>query len=154
VNLYLTFEDKSKIKKCFLNLRKYLIINIDEIIDKFGFSEDNLDDCHAFIINEEILRLVKDGSSGRKLLSIVYSNPRMNDDIIRSMIHHAETLKNIEKVVFLVEKGKQEEYYELFEEVLFFPTLKKVHIIECQPLPVIWLDRQEEFENLNLKKSN
>lgn len=143
MNLYLTFEDKTKIKKCFLNLRKYLIVNSDEVIEQLGFDKSTLDNCHTFIINEEILKQIKSGSSGRKLLSIVYSNPDMNDEIIRSMIHFSDELKNVDKVVFLVEKGKHEEYYELFEEVLFFPTLKKVHIVECQTVPIDWLDKTE-----------
>ena len=149
MNLYLTFDDKHKIKKCFLNLRKYLIINSDEVVERLGFNKNDIDDCRSFIINAEILKMIKDGSSGRKLLGIVYSNPDLNDEIIRSIIHFSTDVKNINKVVLLVEKGKHEEYYELFEEVMFFPTLKKVHIVECQTYPVIWLDRPEEIEKMN-----
>jgi hypothetical protein len=147
VNLYLTFDDKNKIKKCFLNLRKYLIINSDEVVEKLGFEKDKIDDCLSFIINEEILRMIKDGSSGRKLLGIVYSNSEMNDEIIREIIHFSESVKNIEKVVFLVERGEQEEFYELFEEVMFYPALKKVHIVECQTYPVIWLENLDKMED-------
>ena len=147
MNLYLTFDDKNKIKKCFLNLRKYLIINSDEVVEKLGFEKDKIDDCLSFIINEEILRMIKDGSSGRKLLGIVYSNSEMNDEIIREIIHFSESVKNIEKVVFLVERGEQEEFYELFEEVMFYPALKKVHIVECQTYPVIWLENLDKMED-------
>ncbi len=148
VNLYITFDDKSKIKKCFLNLRKYLIIDSDEVIERLGFSKDSVDDCVSFIINEEILRMIKEGSSGRKLLAIVYSNQQLNDEIIRDIIHFSADIKNISKVVFLTEKGKHEEYYELFEEVMFYPTLKKVHIVECKTYPVVWLDRIEEYDKI------
>ncbi len=147
MNLYLTFDDKNKIKKCFLNLRKYLIINSDEVVEKLGFEKDKIDDCVSFIINEEILRMIKDGSSGRKLLGIIYSNSEINDEIIREIIHFSENVKNIEKVVFLVENGEHEEYYELFEEIMFFPSLKKVHIIECQTYPVVWLDNLNKPED-------
>jgi len=146
VNLYITFDEKNKIKKCFLNLRKYLIINSDEVIEKLGFSDKEIDECLSFIINEEILRMIKEGSSGRKLLGIVYSNPIMNDEIIREMIHFSENVKNIEKAVFLVEKGEKEEFYELFEEIMFYPTVKKVHIIDCKTYPVIWLDEADVSE--------
>ena len=149
LNLYITFDDKSKIKKCFLNLRKYLIVEIDEVIESLGFDKDNLDDYKSFIINQEILKLIKDGSSGRKLLGIVYSNPNINDEIVRDIIHYAEEVKNIEKTVFLTDKGNHDEFIELFEEVIFYPTMKKVHIIECKPLPVVWLDRLDEYEKLN-----
>ena len=144
MNLYLTFDNIHKIKKCFLNLRKYLIIDSNEVINLLNFSKEEIDDCQSFIINAEILKKIKEGSSGRKLLGIIYSNPNFNDEIIRSIIHFASSVKNVDKVIFLVEKGKRDEYYELFEEVMYFPTLKKIHIIECQTYPVIWLDSLEE----------
>ena len=144
MNLYLTFEDKNKIKKCFLNLRKYLIINSDEVVEKLGFDKSNIDDCLSFIINEEILKMIKDGSSGRKLLGIVYSNSEMNDEIIREIIHFSEGVKNIEKTILLTEKGESEEFYELFEEVMFYPSVKKVHIVECQTYPIVWFDEIDE----------
>ena len=139
MNLYLTFDDKSKIKKCFLNLRKYLVISTDEVIDRLGFQPSDIDSCSSFIINEEIKKMIREGSNGRKLLSIIYSNPVMNDEIIREIIHFSESVKNIEKVVFLVERGEHEEFYELFEEIMFYPSPKKVHIIECDSYPVAWI---------------
>lgn len=149
MNLYITFDDKSKIKKCFLNLRKYLIIEIDEVIESLGFDKNDLDDCKSFIINQEILKLIKDGSSGRKLLGVVYSNPNLNDEIIRDIIHYVDELKNIQKAIFLTDKNIHDEFVELFEEVIFYPTMKKVHIIECKPVPVVWIDRLTEFEKLS-----
>jgi hypothetical protein len=148
MNLYLTFDDKSKIKKCFLNLRKYLTISSDEVVEKLGFDKNNVDDCSSFIISQEIKRLIKDGSNVRKLLAIVYSNPDMNDETIRQLIYYATEVNNIDKVILLTERGENEDYYELFEEVMFYPSLKKVHIIECKAYPVEWLDNIETFEEL------
>jgi len=149
VNLYLTFDNTSKIGKCFLNLRKYLIINSNDVIDELGFTGLEIDDCTSFIINEEICKMIKSGSSGRKLLSIVYSNHSFTDESIRALIHYAEGIKNIDKVILLTEHEEHEDYYELFEEVMFFPTLKKVHIIECQSYPAALLDRTTELKNLD-----
>ena len=146
MNLYVTFDDRTKIKKCFLNLRKYLIINSEEIIERLGFSKDNLDICSSFIVNEEICRMITEGVSSKKLLGIVYSNPEFNDEIMREVIHFSQEIKNLESVIFLTDKWMYEEYYELFEEVLFYPTIKKVHMINCIPLPVVWLDGLEKLD--------
>jgi hypothetical protein len=146
VNLYVTFDDRTKIKKCFLNLRKYLIINSEEIIERLGFSKDNLDICSSFIVNEEICRMITEGVSSKKLLGIVYSNPEFNDEIMREVIHFSQDIRNLESVIFLTDKWMNEEYYELFEEVLFYPTIKKVHMINCVPLPVVWLDGLEKLD--------
>lgn len=146
MNLYVTFDDKNKIKKCFLNLRKYLIINSDEIVERLGFSKDALDICSAFIVNEEIRRMITDGVSSKRLLGVVYSNPEFNDEIIREVIHFSQDTRNLESVIFLTDKWVNEEYYELFEEVLFYPTIKKVHMINCVPLPVVWIDGLEKLD--------
>ena len=146
MNLYVTFDDRNKIKKCFLNLRKYLIINSDEIVERLGFSKDNLDICSSFIVNEEIRRMITEGVSSKKLLGVVYSNPEFNDEIIREVIHFSQDIRNLESVIFLTDKWEKEEYYELFEEVLFYPTIKKVHMINCTPLPVVWLDGLEKLD--------
>lgn len=133
MNLYIAFSEKSKIKKCFLNLRKYLIISTQDVIESAGYQNKVLDDCSTFLVNEEIKKMIKEGSTRRKLLSIVYTNPNINDQAVREMIHFATALSTISKVILLVEKGEKEEYYELFDEILFYPTMKKVHIIECAP---------------------
>lgn len=135
VNLYITFDDRNKIKKSFLNLRKYLIISVKEVVEKLGFADKPIDDCVSFIINQEILKMIKDGSNGRNLLGIVYSNEDLDNEIIREIIYYADELKNISKVVLLTDHNEHEDYYELFDEIMFYPSLKKVHIIECKSFP-------------------
>jgi hypothetical protein len=146
VNIYITFNNKHKIKKCFLNLRKYLIINSDDIIEQLGFDKNNMDSCRSFIINSEILKMIKSGANSKKLLGIIYINSSLTDEIARSIIHHIEETENINKVIFLTERGDHEEYYELFEEVMFFPTLKKVHIIECKSVPGFYTNGSNDIE--------
>lgn len=146
MNLYITFSDRNKIKKCFLNLRKYLIISVDEVIESVGYGDKKLDDCSYFLVNEEIKKLIREGSARRKLLAIVYTNPTMDGETVRELIHYANSLHSVQSVIFLVEKGQKEEFYELFEEVLFYPMTKKVHIVECTPVPVDWLDKSEKVD--------
>ncbi len=146
MNLYITFDDRNKIKKCFLNLRKYLIIESDEIIERMGFDKDDLNVCSSFIVNEEIRRLINEGANSKKLLGVIYSNPNFNSDIIREVIRYSQDITGITNVVFLTDKREKEDYYELFEEVLFYPTIKKVHMVNCVPLPVVWLDSLEKMD--------
>jgi hypothetical protein len=148
VNLYITFADKSKIKKSFLNLRKYLVIHTPEVVESFGFKDKTLDDCSMFLVNEEIKRQIQRGSSRRKLYSIVYSNPLMSDETIREIIYYSSELPNVEKVVFLTEEGKNEEYFELFDEVSFFPSIKKVHILQCKTL-LVGIESESSLNELN-----
>ena len=134
MTLYITHEDRSKLKKCFLSLRKQVIISIEEVIINVGYDPNALDEYSSFIINEEIKKIIQKSSSGKKSNNIIYINKNFTDESVREIIHFAYESTRIERVVFLTEKNKYEEYYELFEEVMFFPQMKKVHLVECEQI--------------------
>jgi hypothetical protein len=143
MDLYITVEDKTKLKKAFLNLRKQQVIVVDEVIIDLGYDPAKIDDYSSFIVNEKIKKIIGSTASGKKMQSIIYVNDKVNDLVIRELIHHCQDNTPIGKVIFLTEKNKNEEFFELFEEVVFFPTVKKVHIIDCVPVPTNW---PTEFE--------
>lgn len=132
--LYITHENKCKLKKCLLALRKQVVISIEEVIVNIGYDPEKLDEYSSFIINEEIKKLILKSSSGKKSNNIIYINSDFTAESAREIIHFVYENTRIERVVFLTEKHKHEEYYELFEEVMFFPQLKKIHIIECEQI--------------------
>jgi hypothetical protein len=143
MNLYITIEDKSKLKKAFLNLRKQQIIVVDEVVVELGYEVGKVDDYASFIVNQKIKKIITSTASGKKMQSIIYVNQNLNDEIIRGLIHFCQDNTVVSRVILLTEKGKNEELYELFDEILFFPSIKKVHIIECITVPVTWLEETE-----------
>lgn len=143
MNLYITIEDKSKLKKAFLNLRKQQIIVVDEVVVDLGYEVGKVDDYASFIVNQRIKKIITSTASGKKMQSIIYVNNNLNDEIIRGLIHFCQDNTVVNRVILLTEKGKNEELYELFDEILFFPSIKKVHIIECITVPVTWLEETE-----------
>ena len=143
MNLYITVEDKTKLKKAFLNLRKQQIVVVDEIVVELGYSVGGVNDYSSYIVNQKIKKIISSTASSKKMQSIIYVNDKLNDEIIRGIIHFCQEYTAIDKVVLLTDKNKNEEFYELFEEILFFPTIKKVHIVECKPIPVAWVDEAE-----------
>ena len=56
----------------------------------------------------------------------------MNDEVVRSLIKFAQSETSIDNVILMTERGFHEELYELFQEILFFPTIKRVHIVKCE----------------------
>ena len=143
MNLYITVEDKNKLKKAFLNLRKQQIITVDDVVVELGYEVGKVDDYASFIVNQKIKKIIASTASGKKMQSIIYVNDKLNDEIIRGLIHFCQEQTVVNQVILLTEKGSNEDFYELFEEILFFPTIKKVHIIECVSVPVDWLDETE-----------
>lgn len=141
--LYITHEDKSKLKRCFLSLRKQIVISIDEVIVNVGYDPATLDEYSSFIVNEELKKIVVKASSGKKSNNIIFCNPKFTDESVRGIIHFVNDHTKINRVIFLTNKNKYEEYYELFEEVMFFPAFKKVHILECEQFSnpmVLWVN--------------
>jgi len=136
MNLYITLEDKSKLKKAFLNLRKQQIIDVNDVITELGYNPEKVDDYASFIVNEKIKKIIGSTASGKKMQSIIYVNEKLDDLVIRELVNYCQEHTPLDKIVFLTEKNKNEDFYELFEEILFFPSIKKVHIIECQPFPI------------------
>jgi Tfp pilus assembly PilM family ATPase len=145
MNLYITVEDRSKLKKAFFNLRKQQIVVAEEVAAELGYSIDQVDAYSSFIVNERIKKIISSTASGKKMQSIIYVNDKLNDEIARELIHFCQESTKVDKIILLTEKNKHEDIYELFEEILFFPSLKKVHIIECTTVPVVW----SSDENIN-----
>lgn len=134
MNLYVTNQDKTKIRKAFLNLRKIQLICVDEIIEGLGYEESEINDYSRFIVNKRIEKIISTVSAGKKMQSIIYVNYNLNDISIREIIRYCETIETIENVIFLTDRNKYEDYYELFDEIVFFPSIKKIHILECKSL--------------------
>lgn len=143
MNLYITGDDRNKLKKAFLNLRKQQIVVVNEVAMDLGYELVKIDDYSSFIVNQRIKKIITSTASSKKMQSIIYVNYNLNDEIIRQLIHFCQESTAVDKVILLTDKGKNEEFYELFEEILFFPTMKKVHIIECTPVPVTWIESDE-----------
>jgi hypothetical protein len=134
MNLYITREERDKLKKAFLNMRKQHVIAVHEIIENMGYTPDTLDPYASFLVNEEIKNQIRNVSRANRAHSIIYSNPDLNEEIVRFLVFYVNENTEIKDVVFLTEEHRDEDYYELFNGVAIFPAVKKVHIMECRML--------------------
>jgi hypothetical protein len=132
MKLYITRSPREKLKKAFLNMRKQHVISVSEIIEQMGYGEQELDSYTSFLVNEEIKNQIRAVSRARRAHSIIYCNPNLNEDIIRFIIFYVNESTDIESVYFLTEENKDENYFELFDGVTFFPSMKKIHIVDCR----------------------
>ena len=87
MNLYITYGDKEKIKRAFLNLRRQLIIDSVEIVRSLGYDPDNLSEYAYFIINEKIKKQIYKTAVGSKMQSIIYTNSTMDHEVMRGLIN-------------------------------------------------------------------
>ena len=136
MKFYITIEGIPKLKRSFLNLKLYSIINISEILADHKYSYDTIDDYGTFIVSEKIIELIKTYVRSKRIRGIIYSNEFLNKSVIENLFDVLEPMDRIRDVVLLDDYNvpKLEEFYPYFNEIIFFPLIKKVRLIECKPI--------------------
>lgn len=138
MKFYTTIEPIRKLKHFFSNLRSFYIIDVDTILEESGL--DITKPSNQFLINVELERLISAGVKSKRYTGLIYINGNMNYDTISSVRDSINEMTNsiIETMVILddYDTPKMKDYYELFDEVVFFPSMKKTRIVECVPISV------------------
>jgi len=142
MKVYITVEGISKLKRSFLNLKLYSIINISEILEDYGYSYDTIDQYGIFLVNEKIMAQINTYLKSKRIRGIIYTNEYLNETTIDHLFDKLEPFEKIEDIVLLDDYNvpKLREHYNKFNEIIFFPSVKKIRLIECKPIPndVIW----------------
>jgi len=147
MKFYITIEGLPKLKRAFLNLKLYSIVSVPEILEELGYTYSTIDEYGTFIVNQRITNMIDNYIKSKRIRGIIYSNPNLNKDIVENLFSELENLDKISDLVLLDDKyvPKLEEYYDLFEEIIFFPSVKKVRLIEASAilrLPVFPLTKK------------
>lgn len=137
MKLYMTIEPLSTLKYVFTNLRSFEIIDVDFIINDIGL--DVTKERNAFIVNNEIVDLLKNYSRSRRTSGIIYVNRNLNCNVINSI---RDTLAGYDKslvdeLILMDNRDvpRVSSLYPCVDEVLYFTAFKRVRIIECKPIP-------------------
>jgi hypothetical protein len=142
MKFYITVEGIQKLKRSFLNLKLFQIINIPDILQEHGYDFDTIDEYGYFIVAQKIQTLINNYTKSKRIRGIIYCNPRLNEEIIDNIMSILEGNSKISDVVLLDDYNVQKvrHFYHLFPEVIFFPSVKKIRLIECKPIKdkVIW----------------
>ena len=136
MKFYITVEGIPKLKRSFLNLKLYSIINVSEILDEYQYSYDTIDEYGVFIVNERILQLIGNYVKSKRIRGIIYSNEFLNKDTIENLFDTLEDAEKIQDIVLLDDYNvpKLKDFWEYFNEIIFFPSVKKIRLIECKPI--------------------
>ena len=136
MKFYITVEGINKIKRSFLNLKLFSVINVLEIIEQFGYTYSTIDDYSAFIINKKIIDLIKNYSRSKRIRGIIYCNPYLSDVVIDGLYEILVPYDKISEVVLLDDYNvpKLKHLYYQFDEIIFFPSIKKIRLIECKSI--------------------
>lgn len=136
MKFYLTVEPATKIKNVFVNLSAFYILDVKSIIE--GLKLNMNKPSNIYFANNYISNLIESQAKSKRLQGIIYINAELNASIIDSIYAHLKEISTIEGMV-LMDDGfapKLKDYHKLFEEILFFPTVKRVKILECKPFTI------------------
>jgi len=133
MKFYVTIENISRLKKSFLNLKLFSIIYIPEILEEYGYTYSTIDDYGSFIISNQINELIKTYAKSKRIRGIIYSNPDINENILPNIFETLIEIDNISEIVLLDDYNvpKLTHLYQNFDEIVFFPSVKKTRLIEC-----------------------
>ena len=136
MKFYITIEGVSKLKRSFLNLKLFSIIYIPEILEEYGYTYDTIDDYGSFIISKRIDDLIKTYAKSKRIRGIFYSNPLITEEILPNLFDTVSLIDSINEIVLLDDYNvpKLTHLYPIFEEIIFFPSIKKIRLIECKPI--------------------
>lgn len=137
MKFYITIEGVPKLKRSFLNLKLFSIINIPDILADHGYSFENIDEYGSFIVTKKLFNLIKNYSKSKRIRGIIYCNPNLNFEIIENLIDFTKEFEKIEEIVLLDDYNvpKLQYMYNHFTEIIFFPSIKKIRLIEAKPIP-------------------
>jgi len=136
MKFYITVEGIPKLKRSFLNLKLYSIISVSEILEDHKYTYETIDEYGSFIISEKIVELINTYSKSKRIRGIIYSNEYLNQEVIENLFDTVEPLNRIRDIVLLDDYNvpRLKEYYPYFNEIIFFPSVKKIRLIECKPI--------------------
>lgn len=152
MKFYITVEGTARLKRSFLNLKLYSVINMVELLEQHGYTFDNIDEYGAFIVTTKFKSLIKNYSKSKRIRGIIYCNPYLNEEIIENLsnllgetdVNGDRKYEKITEMVLLDDYyvPKLKHFYGMFPEIIFFPSVKKIRLIECKPVTdhVEWKD--------------
>jgi len=135
MKFYITIENTQRLKHSLLNIKLFSIICIPEILEQYGYTQDTIDDYGIFIINKHIDDLIKCYARSKRIRGIIYSNPIMNDIIISNLFETIKNIDTINEIVLFDDNNvpKLKHLYNRFDEIVFFPSIRKIRLIEARP---------------------
>lgn len=136
MKFYVTTEDTIKLKRSFLNLKLFSIINIKEILENYKYNYETMNEYESFIVANEIMAKIKNYTKSKRIRGIIYCNPYLNKEISTNLNEIIKDYEKISEIVLLDDYNvpKLQHLYEFFSEIIFYPSIKKIRLIECKTI--------------------
>jgi hypothetical protein len=137
MKFYITIEGTNRLKRSFLNLKLFSIINVPDILEEHGYTYSTIDEFGSFIVSKKIDSLIRSYAKSKRIRGIIYSNPLLSREVLPNLFNSLCEVENISEIVLMDDYNlpKLCGMYDDFDEIIFFPSIKKVRLIECTNFP-------------------
>jgi hypothetical protein len=148
MKFYVTVENIQRLKKSFLNLKLFSIIHVPDILEDYGYTYSTIDDYGSFIISNKINDLITSYTKSKRIRGIIYSNPELTEELLPNIFETLVDIDSITEIVLLDDYNvpKLQHLYYNFDEIVFFPSVKRVRLIECKKISdlknIEWKNKQ------------
>lgn len=144
MKFYLTVETQEKIKNTFVNLNLFYLLDIEQIICEYGL--DVSKPYNKFFLSQEIEKLIVAQTKSKRIEGIIYINRILDEKLVAHIYKLVKKIPKIDNVVIIDDDSKPrlKDLYKLVDEVLFFPNVKRVKILECKTLAPFQQDQKNE----------
>jgi len=136
MTIYITKEDAPKIKESYLNFSHYALISVTNIFNEFGYDLNEYEELSPYsaeVVNTRILDLIYRGVKIKRFVGIIYSNPKLSTENIDGIIEKFININGVSNVIFIDNNDKKyREFYPYFNEVSFYPSIKKITLIKAE----------------------
>ncbi|MGL5691959.1 MAG: hypothetical protein ACRDD8_14215 [Bacteroidales bacterium] len=112
----------------------YSIISVDQILEDYGYSYDTIDEYNTYIINTKICDLFKSQIKSKRNRGIIYSNTFITETTLCNLKDVLCKYDKVTDIVLLDDANapKLRHLYDSFEEIIYFPSAKKIRLTESQ----------------------
>lgn len=148
MKFYLTVETQERIKNTFLNLNLFYMLDIEQVICEYGL--DISKPHNRFLLSQEIEKIIVAQTKSKRLEGIIYINKGLTKNIVSHIYKLVKRIPKIENVVIIDDDThpKLKDLYKDVDEVFFFPSVKRVKILECKQLPIPKEEKNDTLEML------
>ena len=142
MKFYLTIESQERIRNTFINLNKFYILDVQEVLKELNL--DLSKKSNIFLVNQHLERIIATQAKSKRLEGIIYINKNMTEKLIDSLYKTVMAQEKITGIV-LMDDGcfpKLQHLHKLFDithshiMINQIDCYKRVKILDCKILKI------------------
>lgn len=138
MNFYITTENEDYLRNIFMNFRFFQFISVETIKEELDLYGD-LSKYQEWILNDHIKKYINDSIKKNSIYAIIYQNKELSYEVIKNLYNYFKESDHISNIILFdrQDQPKNEEYWQYFTEIAFFPQIKKIKAKEVNNLKTI-----------------